>query len=183
MANHDFLLVYDEAVHTWLRGEGCSVPPVRPGNRYPTKEEVTAAVEAQGLQAVVQGESIDVVPAPESPATVKKMTKLVEFWDCVDGRLVERGSPLARLVTIHSFHWDELNVEEKASITMRGNFPLELFIVRELTDRCGQLVVYPDTGDPPVIVEPGDDIGRKASIWVEQVKTDDSWAEFYRRVG
>lgn len=184
MANDDFILIYRDKIEQWLRGEGCSVPAVLPGNRYPTKEEVVAAVEAEGLQALVDGEDIMVLPPPGAPSSIEAQTHTLRYMEISGGEVVESaGRPrLNYLVRIHSYRWDELNVNETASITMRGNFPLELFLVRRLTERCGQLVLYPDTGDPPVVVEPDDDIGRTASVWLEAVNDEILWAEFYQRI-
>lgn len=184
MANHDFVLVYRDGIEQWLRGEGCCVPTVLPGNRYPTMQEVVAAVEAEGLQALVNGEDIMVLPPRDAPSSIEAQTHTLRYMEVSGGEVVESAvrSPVSYLVLIHSYRWDELNVNETASITMRGNFPLELFLVRRLTERCGQLVLYPDTGDPPVVIESGDDVGRIASVWLEAVSDQISWAEFYRRI-
>lgn len=184
MANHDFILIYSDEIAKWLRGEGCSVPAVLPGNRYPTKEEVVAAVEAEGLQRTVNVEEIMVLPPLDAPSSIEAQTHALRFMEVSGGEVVQSAvrPPLSYLVLIHCFDWDELNVNKTTSITMRGNFPLELFLVRRLTERCGQLVLYPDTGDPPVVVESGDDIGRTASVWLEAVNEEISWAEFYQRI-
>ena len=149
MANHDFVLAYSAEIENWLRTEGCNVPIARPGNRYPTMPEVVAAVEAEGLRVLVDDEYIMVLLPPEAPPVVQAMTHLVKFMETRDRQVVESASsqPLSYLVRIHSFRWEELNVNDKACTTMRGNFPLELFLVRNLTERCGQLVLYPDTGE------------------------------------
>lgn len=182
MANYDYLLVYSDEIERWLQGEGCCVPSVLPGNRNPTMQEMVAAVEAEGLRAVVEDEEITVVPPANAPALIHGMTRAIKYVEVRDGELIESRPPLSYLARIHSFHWDELNANPNASITMRGNFALELFIVRNLAERCGQLVLYPDTGDPPVVVESDDDIGHAASIWLDAVKAETSWAEFYQRV-
>jgi hypothetical protein len=178
-------MVYSDGIEDWLRGEGCSVPSVRPGNRYPTMQEMVAAVEAEQLRAAVDDEYIMVLPPPDAPSVIQAMTRVVKFLDIREHQAVEAANrlPLSYLVEIHSYGWDELNVNDKASITMRGNFPLELFLVHNLTERCGQLLLYPDTGEPPVVVEAGCDIGRIASTWLEVVDATGSWGEFYERIG
>jgi hypothetical protein len=158
---------------------------VRPGNREPNKQEVLEAIERQGLGAVDDGGAyIDVVPPPDAPPVVREMTGKVEFIECRDGQAVPSPDrpPIHPLVGIRCFAWDKLG-SEKVVVTMRGNFPLELFLVHELTRHCGQLVLYPDpdSGDPPVVLEPGCDVGRMATIWLEVVKERAPWAEFYRR--
>jgi hypothetical protein len=182
VANHDFVLLFDEEIADWLRNEGyCCLPAYRPGNRYPTKQEVIAAVEAEGLRAIVKEEYIDVVPPPDAPAVIQEMTREVRSWKGVEGKLVEDRAPLKRLVSIHCFAWNEREESQSKSITMQGNFPLELFLVWRLTQCCGQLVLYPDSGVPPIVVEPADDIGRAARIWT-QTESGISWPEFYRRL-
>lgn len=184
MANHDFILPYSPETEGWLRKEGCVVPASRPDSRHPNMQEVIEVVESQGLGAVVDGEYVYVVPPPDAPSVVDEMTRAVQFIDFDEGRAVESPNrpPLSYLVVIHCFAWEELNINEKRSITMRGNFPLELFLVHDLTERCGQLLLYPDTGDPPVVLEPGCDVERMASAWLEAVEEDGSWADFYQRI-
>jgi len=187
VANHDFIFPYCPEMENYLRKEDCDVPPVRPGNREPLKQEVLEAIESQGLGAVDHGGAyIDVVPPPNGPPVVEQMTGKVEFIECHDGQAVQSPDrpPINSLVGIRCFAWDKLGVDEEVSVTMRGNFPLELFLVHELSRHCGQLVLYPDpdSGDPPVVLEPGCDIGRMATVWLEVVEVRAPWAEFYQRV-
>ena len=183
MANHDYLLVYSTVIEECLRRERCRVPVARQGNRYPNLQEVVAAVEAEGFPVVVEGEYVMVLPPPDAPPDVQIPAHVVKFVEFRNRQVVDAPRPpLSYLVQIHSFRWEELNINEKASITMRGNFPLELFLVRRLAERCGQLLLYPDTGDPPVVVEAGDDVGRMASLWLESVNAGDSWSGFYERL-
>ena len=184
MANHDFIFPYSPEMENWLRGEGCDVPPARSGSRHPSKQEVLEAVQSQGLGTVDQGETIYVTPPPDAPSVLEEMTRKVKFVEFSDGQAVESPGrpPLSYLVLINCFAWAKLNLDEKKSDTMPRNFPLELFLVHDLTRHCGQLALYPDTGDVPVVVEPESDVGRMATVWLEVVKEQTSWAEFYRRV-
>lgn len=169
MANHDFIVPYSSEFENWLRDAGCDVPISRPGSRYPGKQEVLDAVQSQGLEFVDEGETIYVTPPLDAPSAVEQMTRTVKFIEFDAGQSIESPDrpPLSYLVLINCIAWEKLNVEDKTFVTMRGNFPIELFLVHELTGDCGQLVLYPDTGSTPVIVEPDSDIGRLADVWLE----------------
>lgn len=184
MANHDFLIAYSEEIAEWLGDEGCSVPKARQGNRWPTMEEVVQAIESEQLIAEVDRDCIYVLPPKDAPVALQEMTRTVKFMEVQDGQVVEspHRAPLNRLILIECHNWEELNVDPRRSITMRGNFPLELFLAQELTKCCGQLVLYPDTGDPPVVLEPGSDAGVLASAWLESVEAGESWADYYGRI-
>jgi hypothetical protein len=52
----------------------------------------------------------------------------------------------------------------RRSTCVREARHLGLLLPQTMTERCGQLVLYPDTGDPPVVVEPNDDVDRRAQI-------------------
>jgi hypothetical protein len=60
---------------------------------------------------------------------------------------------------------------------------VELQLLEILSHDCGQLLLYPDTGAPAVIVEPGLDVKRVGSLWEASLKQDDCWAYFYERIG
>jgi hypothetical protein len=73
--------------------------------------------------------------------------------------------------------WTELSVsgydgrdDQPLSVGFRKGWPsLILTVVRELAKACGPLVLYPDTGDAPVVVEGGlvrgDDAGELGARW------------------
>jgi hypothetical protein len=72
--------------------------------------------------------------------------------------------------------------EGSESITMHGHFKTELLIVEILSHRCGQLLLYPDTGSPAVIVQPGIDIEVTDRLWREAEQRRDSWEYFFARM-
>lgn len=183
MANHDHLIPYESQVEEWLRSEGCCVPPAGTGSRFPTKDEVIAAIEEQGMHAHDDGSGyILVVPPEDAPAKVHDMTRTVKSIEFVEGQMREARPPMSYLVRLYSNQWEEGATPEKAFVTMRGNFPFELFLTHTLTRECGALLLYPDIGDPPVVVQPDADIGRIATLWLEVVRAGDTWAELYRRI-
>jgi hypothetical protein len=66
---------------------------------------------------------------------------------------------------------------------MHGDFEVELELLAILSRRCGQLLLYPDTGNPAVIVLPGMDVGRAFKLWEAALEQEDSWEYFYSRMG
>ena len=186
MANYDLLLAYDSEMEGYLRNEGCAVPSAGQKSRLPTIDEIVAAVESEGLRPIVDGDYIYVAPPDDAHPALENMTRSVKFLEGQGGQMAESPNrpPLEYLVVIRCFDWDKLNVDPKVGISMRGNFPLGLFLFHRLTERCGQLLVYPDpdTGYTPVILDFTSDIARLATVWVDNTNAGASWAEFYEVV-
>src|SRR5262249_14268431 len=107
MANWHLVVPYDERAAAWLRGQGYSHPPVRPGNRVPTQAEIDRAAHAIGIR-------------PNAPLLI-----------------------------------DGVGVGD--SFRVRGDLVLELRLLRKLSEDTGQLWVYPDCGDPAMVVDSGTD--------------------------
>jgi hypothetical protein len=63
-----------------------------------------------------------------------------------------------------------------------GFFKTELLLVKILSRKCGQLLVYPDTGSPAVIVEPDMDIHRTEKVWQESHDLPDPRKYFYEKM-
>jgi hypothetical protein len=51
MGNWDFILPYNKEASDWLEEQGLPHPPVLPGNRLPTPEEIKEALEALNISA------------------------------------------------------------------------------------------------------------------------------------
>ncbi len=67
------------------------------------------------------------------------------------------------------------------SFTVRGDLVAELRLVRRLTERAGQLWVYPDCGSPAVVVDPTTDAEAVAAAWLRSLDSPDPWAAFLGR--
>lgn len=160
MANYDFVTPYDAAMAQWLKEQGYPHPIVRASNRFPAKEEIQQAIAKTGSLEVQDAEAREFF-------AVKKGT--------------ERGKGYETRVGCSD--WDRLGQSSKDSITMHGSFRAELLIVEMLSHRCGQLLLYPDTGDPAVIVEPGMDVDRVFRLWKEATARADSWEHFFANAG
>ncbi len=160
MANFDFVLPYDERMEAWLREKGYPYPKADPQNRFPTKEELLDAIVSTGTLEVESAEERDFF-------AVRKGTT---------GRGYE--------IRIGCSNWDRLSKSDTDSITMHGDFfKTELLVLEILSHKCGQLLLYPDTGCPAVIVQPGMDAGRTAKLWEDSHEQADSWQYFYGNMG
>jgi hypothetical protein len=56
-------------------------------------------------------------------------------------------------------------------------------LLERLSRRCGQLVVYPESGAPAVIVEYGMDIETVYNLWSASLKHDDAGRFFFDNEG
>jgi hypothetical protein len=160
VANFDMVMPYDTRMETWLNEQGFPHPKSSPANRFPTKQEIFDAVARTGslqVESAEQGEFF----------VVKKGAK------CGGGYEIRIGC----------VNWDQLGAKDTDSITMHGYFKTELLLLELLSHKCGQLLLYPDTGDPAVIVHPDMDTEMIYKAWVECTKRPDSWECFYRDLG
>ncbi len=64
------------------------------------------------------------------------------------------------------------------SFTVRGDMVAELRLVRLLSERSGQLWVYPDCGSPAVVVDPATDPEAVAASWLQSLDAPDPWVAF-----
>lgn len=159
MANFDFVMPYDARMEAWLSEQEYPHPRIGPLNRFPTKEEIFEAVMATG-------------------------TLEVQCADEVDFFVVERGTKPngAYQIRIGCSNWDQLGTSENDSFTMHGFFKTELELLKILSHKCGQLLLYPDTGSPAVIVHPGMDVEMIEKLWDESHDQQDPWRYFYERI-
>lgn len=160
MANYNYVMPYEGWMEADLEEKGYAHPKVGPGNRFPTKQEVFDAISGSGALEVSDAEEY-------------------EFFAQLKG--TGRGG--AYKIRIGCADWDRLGQADTDSITMHGEFDTEVALLESLSHQCGQLVLYPDTGCPAVIIEPGLDVERICRLWHESVNEDDSWDYFYRNAG
>jgi hypothetical protein len=160
MANFDLVLPYDERMEVWLRERRYPFPRATPHNRIPTKQEIIDAIESTGTHEVeCAGER--------------------DFFAVRKGA-VGRGYE----IRIGCSNWKRLGASATDSFTMHGGFfKTELVVLEILPHKCGQLLLYPDTGSPAVIIQPGMDVERTDRIWHEAHQEDDSWTYFYENMG
>jgi hypothetical protein len=159
MANFDLVLPYDKRMETWLREKEYPHPEAVPHNRFPTKQEIFDAIVSTGTLEVECAEQVDFFAVRKG----------------IEGRGYE--------IRIGCSKWDRLGASDTDSITMHGGFfKTELVILEILSHKCGQLLLYPDTGSPAVIVQPGMDAEKTDRLWHEAHNQEDSWAYFYQNM-
>lgn len=160
MANFDFVMPYDARMETFLREKGYPYPKAHPHNRFPTKQELFDAISSTG-------------------------THRVECAEEADFFVVRRGTTdKGYEIRIGCSNWEHLGTSETDSFTMHGGpFRTELIVLEIVSHQCGQLVLYPDTGSPAVIIQTGMDTERTAKVWEDAHTQDDSWGYFYRIMG
>ena len=150
MANFD--LVFPHATHyeQWLAEQGYPYPAMRQGNRLPTKGDVAWALASY--------------PALEVEAK----------WSTDDMlTVVERG----KTGSVLSIEWNDYGTQPgREFLTMRGEYLWEVTLLVKLCERCSQLVLYPDTGFPAVILDSGSDAHRVDTLWQEACCRPDSWS-------
>ena len=160
MANHDLVFPYDARMETSLRDNRFPHPAPSPGNRFPTKQEVIDAIARSGTLRVEEEEADEFFAVWRAPRVAGEYATRIRCND-----------------------WDRLGEKETDSIAMHGDFRAELILIEILSHTCGQLVLYPDTGCPAVIVEPGMEVERVAALWHDALEQSDCWAYFYERMG
>jgi hypothetical protein len=160
MSNYDFVMPYDVRMEAWLNEQGYPAPRVSPQNRFPTKQEI--------LEAVV---SVGTLELQDSDAD--------EFFVIKKGTKVGGGYQ----IRIGCSDWGALGSSDTGSITMNGYLVTELTLLEILSRDCGQLLLYPDTGAPAVIVQPGMDAEKISELWNDAYDRQDSWEYFYAGSG
>ena len=109
------------------------------------------------------------------PARVKSRMpttqQLIAAWE-------SSGVPDA--VLIDGFNWDEAAFEPDDGFRMRGDRRVQLRILKTICSFCGQLWMYPDTGEPAIIVDESLETGKVLRFHEECCKHRDAWDRFYR---
>lgn len=69
---------------------------------------------------------------------------------------------------------------DSGAFTVRGDLILELRLLQLLGKSCGQLWLYPDTGDPAIIVDARISPELTDAAYQRALRTEDPWACFHR---
>ena len=71
------------------------------------------------------------------------------------------ADPTHYMLLITGFAWEHaVAVPRDGTFTMRGSIEVEAAVLTTVCRRCGQLLLYPDTGAPPVVVDAARDAQR-----------------------
>lgn len=76
----------------------------------------------------------------------------------------------------------EFTDADRRCFTIRGDLVLELRLLRLLCEACGQLWLYPDTGEPPIVVDSTLLPERTDAEYRRALASEDSWTSFHRSV-
>jgi hypothetical protein len=161
VSNYDLVRAYDEDYARWLDERGHPRPAVCEGNRLPTPSEVLA----------VLGE------IPDSELEVKVGDPYVFLCPEGSGR---NGPYWLRSQAPARSSWEDETWDALGYFTVRGGWERELLVVIALTARCGQLLIYPDTGAVAVIVDSQDDPSTVTHLLDEAANEPDEWQAFHR---
>ena len=159
MANYDFVFVYDQALAAWLRDEHLPHPPVAAGNRLPSTADMLWALRQQAALARDYRQDGD------------------ELW------AFGSADPKHYELLITGFEWEHaVAVPRHGTFTMRGSIEVEVAVLTTVCRRCGQLMLYPDSGAPPVVVDAATDAQRVAAVWTAARQQPDSWRYVFEQL-
>jgi hypothetical protein len=156
MSNFNLVFVYAQSDADWLEERGHPHPAVRPGNCMPTTADMKWALESFD-------DLVFDYPRGEEELTVDK----------------EGGGGMQ----IGGFDWDAPNTIPGDNFVIRGGREV-LQLLTKLCERCGQLYFYPDTGDPPIILDASLDPAAVYDLWREvcEGEPEDAWRIFFEEM-
>ena len=93
-----------------------------------------------------------------------------------------RHFDLSQSILIDGFDWDDATSVPNESFKIRGDLLVTLQVLVKLCERCGQLWLYPDTGEPAIVVNQSTDAARVVDLLTVAGKTNDSWHYFYNNM-
>ena len=97
--------------------------------------------------------------------------QIVAAWESLDN---------SELVLIDGFEWDDSTYTPDGRFRMRGDRIVQLQILKSVCKYCGQLWLYPDTGEPAIIVDETIDPGNVCQFHQQCSQYENSWERFYR---
>ncbi|HEX7706494.1 MAG TPA: hypothetical protein VF701_08560 [Thermoanaerobaculia bacterium] len=78
------------------------------------------------------------------------------------------------------FDWNSPESVPDQAFKFRGDRLIALKVLMRLSQECGQFWLYPDTGEPAIVVGPRLDAERANICHEESLTHDDAWQYFYR---
>ena len=157
MANWDFVFAYDTRFEEWLTEQGYPHPPVRPGNHLSTTTDMKWALGEQ--------------------------TNLLVNYPAWRDRLYIYGLGMDGFVLcIDGFDWDDDTAVPDECFRIRYMSDLQCVLLVTLCQRCGQLYIYRDTGEPAVIFEPESDPSEIYEAYCAAEDAEDAWTQFFGKM-
>jgi hypothetical protein len=158
MANFDLVGCYNKKDAGDLRNRKLPHPKLRAKNQMPTTADLRWALDS------LERASYDRWPYDE------------------DGELVVQDEEADNWIRIDGFDWTKPNSIPGDSFTVYGRGTLTLAILIKLCERCGQLFLYPDSGEPPIILDASMDANEVNSLHQEANEYEDSWSFFFEEM-
>jgi hypothetical protein len=151
MANFDLVFVYDKKGAAEFEERGLPHPKVGAKNEMPNANDLLWAIDS------LEFADYDRIPYSDNDEL------LVDHIDAGYG------------IRIAGFDWANRHYVPGEDFAIYGHRLLSLAILIKLCERCGQLLVYPDTGEPPIVLD--------ATMNADAVDTlhsqSESWEEFF----
>jgi hypothetical protein len=156
MSNWNIISPYKRDDAKWLRERGYPRPRAWRGNSMPTTADMKWALE-----------SFDTFEF-EYPSGEQELR--------VDA---ESGG----LIDIRGFDWDAPTSIPGDHFVIQGELGMLQLLIK-LCERCGQLYLYPDTGDPPIVLDASLDPAAVYELWTEanEQDPDKQWTFFFEEM-
>ncbi len=153
MGSCDVVIRYGEDAAAWLAAQKLPHPPVKVENRDATPEDVMWALRETGHDT-----------APH------------ETTEDIERALRETGYDTSPL---NSTGWVEWKFTPAGGFTARGDRLAAIRVLRKLAERCGQIWLYPDTGEPPIVIDESTDPDSIFRLHLSCSSAEDPWREFH----
>ena len=83
------------------------------------------------------------------------------------------------LILIDNFRWNDDHYIPETYFKMKGDWRVELNVLTDVCNKCGQLWMYPDTGAPAIVIDAMLDVERTLGLYERYYWADDGWERFY----
>lgn len=94
----------------------------------------------------------------------------------------DSATPEEYPLLIDDFDWENNEFVPDDAFKLRGEFNLELEFLTKLCQRCGQLWVYMDTGEPAIVVDDSMSPIVIAETYRKAATMEDSWQYFHEHM-
>jgi hypothetical protein len=158
MANFDLVFVCDKKAAEEFDKHGLPHPKVRRGNEMPTTADLLWAIDS------LDHANYDRLPDGDEGLYVKDLNE-------------------GYGIRIENFDWHNKNSIPGEYFTMYGRCTLTLEILIKLCERSGQLLLWPDSGEPPIILDATMDAQEVFDLHCEASdKGPDAWRFFFEQM-
>jgi hypothetical protein len=85
------------------------------------------------------------------------------------------------VILIDGIDWNAPQFAAGDGFTIRGDRLAAIRVLKKLAQRCGQIWLYPDTGEPAIVVDESTDPESIFHLHAACTSVQDSWEKFYRK--